>query len=77
MYFIPMHICVNCMTDFFFPEELRHTYANISQKKRAPEDQSNDSNNAKFVGPIIFSIYINNKGLGEWLQGMAITQKQL
>lgn len=71
-----MHVCVsmNCLTDFF-SEEVRHTYVNLSQKKRAPEDQSNDSNNAKFDGPLNFSIELTNKGLGEWLQEVAITQK--
>ena len=71
-----MHICVsmNCLTDFF-SEELRHTYVNLSPKKRAPEAQNNDSNNAKFGGPLNFSIELTNKGLDEWLQEVAITQK--
>lgn len=70
------HMCVNELSDrFFFSEELRHTYVNLSQKKRAPEDQNNDSNNAKFGGPLNFSIELTNKGLDEWLQEVTITQK--
>ena len=70
------HMCVYDLSDRFFSEELRHTYVNLSQKREHLKTKVMIlTSYAKFGGPLNFSFQLTNKGLGEWLQEVAIIQK--